>query len=239
MPEESDRLCQGGSADRLDPHVWVGTDQLMSSALRIGGRTMEPAVLVQSLFGGMWPNTPHEVFTEDIPPAVSMEDITIDVMGSYDPDVRAIKIYTRLIATFCDRHGLSRQHVEIIVRVHEYAHALVHLGILDNTSLEDEGLFLSLRRKLFGTVGHLTHELLAQSITWLVLERRQDVRNVFEAILPNQPVAYDLSPKLRSNLSTTVVRAFVSLLHSQYFSEAEMDDANGIRAALEQSSVCP
>ena len=158
---------------------------------------MEPAVLVQKAFGGMWPSTPHETFTEVIPPSVAVtDDITIDMMGCYLPEARQVVVFTKIIERFCRQHKFDREHVEFAVRVHEYGHALVHLGVLNDMTLEDETTFLSNRLSVFKSIGTPTHELLAQAITWLVLKDKPAVRKTFEDVLLHQPSEYDLPPAL-------------------------------------------
>lgn len=223
--------CPG---DRLDAMVWAASDVLLTAAgLRIGGRTVKPALLVQQIFGGMWPSTPREVFSEEIPPRDTSESITIDTMGAYCPDAREIKIYTQLIETFSASHELVRDDVEFIVRVHEYSHAFVHIGVVDCAHFEDEGLFLSSRRNVYGSIVGATHELLAQAVTWIALGENTDLRETLEAMLPSQPAEYNLTPELKANLCPGVLRCFLSLMHSCFFTEAELGNTSGIRRAFE------
>jgi hypothetical protein len=91
-------------------------------------------VLSQAAFQETFrPTSPTEVYSEDQPsfiPRSAEEDdwIPIDVLlGCYRPKTRTIIIFQRAFA----KHPLRCNvfDLETIVRLHEYAHALVHLGI--------------------------------------------------------------------------------------------------------------
>ena len=117
------------------------------------------------------------------------------------------------------------------------------MGVLDNTELSDKSRFLAERGELFRLINSGTHELLAQSITWLLLDERLTIRKTFEDALRHQPSEYDLSPQLRENLSKETMRPFLSLLHlgrppgskeEPKVSAADLKNTAGIRSAFEQ-----
>jgi hypothetical protein len=95
----------------------------------------EPTLLIQRiasnpiLCGG-----PIEYFSKDMPvwlPKTPEEDRLrpIDVLyGCYDPKTRSICIFVNRIRQDARTFGAETDELLEIIRIHEYAHAVVHLG---------------------------------------------------------------------------------------------------------------
>jgi hypothetical protein len=188
------------------------------------GRTMEPAVLIQTPFGGIWPQTPREIFTRERPPSFdpANDEMTLDVMGMYCRESREIKIFIELIDQFRRRHSLQGHDVEYIVRLHEYAHAMTHLGVASTCDLDDVDAFVAGRSAILACADTDTHEILAQTIAWTALialkddQRRASLQELFLSVMTHQPARYQLSAKLRENVSVERVRDLLADLHDGY-----------------------
>jgi hypothetical protein len=109
-------------------------------------RVEHPAILVQAAMQEVFrPHSPLEIFSDEQPsfkPQRQEEEglIPIDeVLGRYDHKSRSIHIFVKNVTHFasaalkCDVRSL-----EYIVRIHEYAHALLHTGL----SWTDEPLLM-------------------------------------------------------------------------------------------------
>ena len=179
-------------------------DQLAKTYIitqRLGGRNMRrgiqpgkvlfaehPAVLVQAAFLETFrPTSPTEVYSDKMPnfiPSSREEEgwIPIDVLlGSYKPKTRTIVIYRKPIARFAShplKCGVS--DLEFIVRLHEYAHALVHVGVLWPEEPDvlrkylqgqetDWRAFVRDRSKAFRVLDTQTGEFLAQTLCWMAM----------------------------------------------------------------------
>lgn len=68
-----------------------------------------------------WPLIPSELM--DFPE-------TIDLLGLYQPSERTIIIFEKPIQAAAKRHNWDHAGLREVVRIHEYAHALHHLGCL-------------------------------------------------------------------------------------------------------------
>lgn len=118
---------------------------------------------------------PKEVSTEDDPPiklGESAEIIPIDeFLGLYSPDKQEIIIFQKGIKEASDKLKINPKHLEFIVRVHEWAHAIFHLGVSENDRykiLRDDSywdVILDTSTKLFKKIEHNLHEYLAQILT--------------------------------------------------------------------------
>lgn len=181
-----------------------------------------PAVMIQTVSHQTFrPTSPTEVYSDERPIFVpqTREEETwrpIDILyGLYEPHSRTIKIFIKNIEH--DAYYLFRCYssdFEFIVRLHEYAHAMVHLGI----SWKEEGElirkyppgqetdwapFLAERTKTYSKLPEEVHEWVAQYFVWTLLgmlgpeHQRTALQDVFVRIMDRQPPHYKLSDKVR------------------------------------------
>jgi hypothetical protein len=139
---------------------------------------------------------------------------TIDgLLGLYERQPRQITIFTKGIAYAAGKLDCTADALEYIVRNHEWAHAVFHLGVdgETNTLLTKASLDGNARVKSdtlsaltagFLAVDSFVHEQIAQALTWLVLRKLHedasldDARRVcaslgktFETLTRRQPFA--------------------------------------------------
>jgi hypothetical protein len=115
------------------------------------------------------------ISTEDDPPlelSEGAEIIPIDEsLGLYSPDSQEIIIFQKGIQRASDILRVNPEHINIVVRLHEWAHAILHLGVAEDDRLkivEDDShwnIVLNASTKLFKEMEHGLHELLAQTLT--------------------------------------------------------------------------
>jgi hypothetical protein len=177
----------------------------------------EPATLVQRitknviLCGG-----PSEHYSNKMPavphdPDVDFDLLPIDILyGCYNPDKRAITLYVKRIEQHAPRFGAKFEDLLPIVHIHEYAHAIVHLGVaasriasLSRDLMVDQETnwteFITTRDAWFKRTTTEVHEFLAQSITYGILttieptSRSQTLIKVFEELEKHQPIHYRIS----------------------------------------------
>jgi len=118
---------------------------------------------------------PKEVSVEDDPPVKlgkRAEIIPIDsFLGLYSPDRQKIIIFQKGIREASNILKVNPKHLEIIVRIHEWAHAIFHLGVTEADRLRvlnDDSYWndiLDASTKLFKEIESDLHELLAQILT--------------------------------------------------------------------------
>jgi hypothetical protein len=134
---------------------------------------------------------PAEIESDDAPPKRidnKREWWPIDeVLGKYDPIARSITLYRIGIEAVGSRLDRPTEHIRKIVRLHEFAHALFHIGLTEKERLEglrnptvpipnlDEktGVFLSVETPV--------HENLVQLATFHALRRMAETANHVEA----------------------------------------------------------
>jgi hypothetical protein len=179
-----------------------------------------PAVLIQAAFQETFrPASPIEVYSEDQPviPRSAAEEgwIPIDVLlGCYRPRNRTILIFRRNIERFANNPlHCDVSDLEAIVRLHEYAHALVHLGVFWPEESEvirdylrgketDWNAFLRNRSKAFRSLDSAAHEFLAQTLSWVAIGvlqpiyKRNILQELFVTLMGRQPPEYRLSPDI-------------------------------------------
>jgi hypothetical protein len=188
-----------------------------------GHACADPPLLVQEANLEVFrPSSPAEVYSTDQPafsPRSPEEEnwIPIDVLlGRYEAGRRTIKIFYRNVWKYASSHLRCRPaDLEYVVRVHEYCHALVHLGAswLEQAPLLEPPLgavhtdwksFLRARAKAFRSLPRDTHELLAQVLCWVAIGTLQphawanDLQEVFLALMSRQPPEYRLAPEILS-----------------------------------------
>lgn len=187
----------------------------------------EPTLLVQRisqniiLCGGA-----TEYFSQEMPvwhPTKSDEDDLrpIDILyGQYDPNARSIVIFRDQIAQHANSFGAEPHELEEIVRIHELAHAVIHLGsrvddVHDHLSrfgqfkITDWPTFVHTRTSWFSTFSTELHEFLAQALTYTALcklsspQRSERLRKVFDSLESKQSRHYRLTPQVKSCATDT------------------------------------
>jgi hypothetical protein len=177
-----------------------------------------PAIITQAAFEETFrPASPIEVYSDDRPvfvPRSRAEDswIPIDVMlGCYDHQYRIIKIFHKNVQNFASaKFNCAPLDLEFIVRLHEYAHALIHLGVFwkDEVALirdypgrqeTDWNPFLRRRSEAFRSLTDDVHEFLAQLVSWITVgmleprSYRDQLQELFIALMDRQPSHYVLA----------------------------------------------
>jgi hypothetical protein len=157
--------------------------------------------------------------TDEDPPDWGKRDEgwTIDgLLGLYDADRREITILTKGIAHAAAQLSTTPERLTYVVRLHEWGHAVFHLGVdqaksadLAQASLaNDPSVERLTARKLTDTyrsVDHHVHEQIAQALCWLALEdlgKKATIAeaktacgrlsDTFETLMRRQPPAYRL-----------------------------------------------
>lgn len=138
-----------------------------------------PHHLVQEQFRGIYVfgmhHCPGETVSDDDPPVRLRDDaecIPIDgFLGRYTPHDQRITLYNKGIARASEILKVDPHDLKHIVRIHEYAHAIVHLGLTDEENLailKDENLWpphLESSTAAFEHIETAVHEKIAQLIT--------------------------------------------------------------------------
>ncbi len=181
----------------------------------------EPTLLVQRIAGNpVLCGGPIEHFSNNMPVWFSKtpeEDSLrpIDVLyGQYDPTARSIEVFVNRIRQ--DARSFAAEPAELleIVRIHEWAHAVVHLGSRADNVQDHLSTFGGANKTAWSPfvdkrtlwfVGFPTelHEFLAQALTFAALSqlstprRSERLREVFDALEAKQPAHYKLSPSVK------------------------------------------
>lgn len=141
------------------------------------------------------------------PKDVAHDLYPIDVLyGCYDPTARQIQIFTKAIERDKALYNSTFDDLLNIVRLHEYAHAFVHLGIregrfndvlfLQNSNgLTNWTKFLEQRLDVFNRIDNASHEFLAQALTVACIfscdePHRGRLETVFHNLEQRQPSHY-------------------------------------------------
>lgn len=175
--------------------------------------SLRPVELIQGICGSFGPPFPAEVHTlEDPPPrgrpsgAHGGEELDVlpngnrelieidDLPGLYTPEQCLITIYTRRIREAAERLDIDDPtRLEEVVRLHEAAHAFVHIGtpwIPDNRDS-----FLQARTANWHTIEPDAHEVLAQLITWVTIQvcsQDDELASAFLTLIRGAPEPYQL-----------------------------------------------
>jgi hypothetical protein len=158
---------------------------------------------------------PFEVFSNQRPTYVSSKSedhlAPIDVLyGIYKPKDLEITIFVENIKADAHRFRLGYADFLSVVRLHEYAHAIIHLGI-DCGEVTQNGIgnrtywdsFRKMRDETFAALDRPSHEFLAQAITLACLASDssetafQGTIGAFDEIEDRQPRIYRLSKNLK------------------------------------------
>lgn len=193
-----------------------------------------PVTLLQHQFGAMWPQSVREVFTTEDPPddfrkVLDTGEIDTDrYLGIYLPSLREVRIFVRAIDHFAGVLRVDRSTLEAVVRLHEYAHAIVHLGANTVPSCAEQ--FLCTRSRFRDAVEDDTHELLAQLIAWSILDDAE--RHVFLTLMQRQSQKYRLTDAERQSTPDDV-RFILALMRRTLLQDAE-GARLGVRSNLKE-----
>lgn len=215
-----------------------------------------PAVLIQAALQETFrPTSPVEVYSDhrpDFAPQTAEQEewIPIDILlGCYEPSSREIKIFIRNIIHFADTvFKRNPSDVEFIVRLHEYAHAILHLGVFWEEEDElirqyppdketDWQAFLEGRTAAFYNVPEEVNEWVAQLLVWITLdavgpeERREELQEVFLTIMEKQPPHYKLCDEVLKRAAQGDCTVLLSWLRNPAGAGLLPSDADALTAA--------
>jgi hypothetical protein len=208
----------------------------------------EPALAVQRiarnpiLCGG-----PVEHFSQHmpfwVPEPEDEEQFPIDVLyGRYDPITRSIEVFVNQIRQDAHLFQATEKDLIEIVRIHEHAHAVIHLGSrvdevhkhlseFGGGKKTDWSKFLEQRTSWFTTFPPELSEFLAQALTYATLLRlsasakSERLQTIFAALELKQPPHYKLSGLVKQGVAAAdwslvldVARGDVDALREQDFS---------------------
>ncbi|HXW56447.1 MAG TPA: DUF4160 domain-containing protein, partial [Candidatus Cybelea sp.] len=160
-----------------------------------------------------------ELFSQQMPayPGPPIEEglAPIDVLyGHYIPEHMRIEIFVNRIRADAPRFKSQFLDLLAVVRIHEYAHAIVHAGVntvdvakqlakLGVEGTTDWESFRTDRDRAFSALDDESSELLAQAITWGCISQEpaspqsQPLIQTFLALEERQPPRYQLPPKVK------------------------------------------
>ena len=208
--------------DNADKHeAWADTirvvDILVNSAKRT--HTYDPSVAILATTGHAFPiEAPRERFSDEklsLPAEIARKDLLpIDLLyGRYLPESRTVEIFLSQIESHAPSFGATFGQLLRIIRLHEYAHATLHLGvsvhavttILNQFSESQETVtdFLVRRTNAFCAIDDAAHEFLAQAITYGCIMQEKDggaaeLLNIFEALEEKQPNHYQVPAEVKA-----------------------------------------
>lgn len=242
-------------------HEWavatINAKRMLQPSLWVRGRPPQPSVLIQSVIGQVFrPVSPMEDYSEEQPRFFpqSPEDealIPIDeLLGRYVPAEVTIRIFIKNIERYANKPlGCDPSDLEFLVRIHEYAHAIVHLGVSaqrDSALLNDRhhgecktdwGAFLAQRNHAYAALNSACHEMLAQALSWSILntissdEASRRLLQLFPSLMARQPKEYRL-PESFLNVATEINWPFV-LDCLQHREGPDLPDSGSPRDAIE------
>lgn len=198
--------------------------RLMSGGRNTGTKSLEPAALLGQACGfSMTSFGPQEFFSPKQPAVVSSggqsnqsDELPIDVLfGTYQPATRRIELFHKNIQHYAPAFTAEFPQLLKIVRLHEYAHALVHLGTEVESVPSDLGLvdadgntdwpaFEVARTNQFEAIDTETHEFLAQALTYAALTKLAStgqsygLLEVFDRLEAKQPAHYVLPADIKA-----------------------------------------
>lgn len=134
---------------------------------------------------------PSEIESQEDPPirlGDRIDVIPIDrVLGLYDPATQQITIFRKGILLVADILKVPERDLTLVVRLHEWAHALLHIGLLEADRLRvtlDDSLWpacLIEATAVFEGLDSDLHERLAQLLTFHGLRSMQATATATEA----------------------------------------------------------
>jgi hypothetical protein len=171
-------------------------------------------VAIQTTLGEVFhPASPRVVLSDKAPaiPRSDRDEVPIDdVLASYFPKRRLVEIYWRNISLLSARLGCPECQLTDIVTLHEFAHALVHLGAAPcspHAFPNQARKLLAQRTRWFSRLESSTNEFLAQVLAWLAIHgaargsRMGALQEPFLALMPKQPAEYRLTKETTELLS--------------------------------------
>jgi len=195
-------------------------DKFLNSPM---SQSVFPSAILQSvcksniLCGG-----PVEVFSEKIDQQFMQDleegNISTDALGTYSPTERLITIYLKKIEAVSNKYQIDEKSLQMVVRIHEFCHALVHLGVRpaeandklngidQKTGETDWETFIHDRTTIFHQLSDKKHEQVAQAMTYASIScskllsplECKDYLRAFEDFEPHQPSIYQLSDTVKS-----------------------------------------
>lgn len=189
---------------------------------------IRPDLLVKETAGfDAYVEDPKIEMTNEQPPVVLNDDdevITIDdYLGVYLPEEKRVKVFSKNIETASKILECTALSLEYVVRYHEHAHAVIHLGTdrknrikaLNNAEHKEQQL-KELTEKYYRIEPNL-HEQLAQLLTYhtlqsIKLKQKNDERkgvaqsliNTFERLSKRQPPQYRISSFINTPLQRII-----------------------------------
>jgi hypothetical protein len=162
---------------------------------------------------------PKEMFSDDEPPKRLREDAEIipidEYLGLYEPDKMQITIFKKGIEEAVEILKCKSSDLTYIVRLHEWSHGLVHVGLSkddmakvsrDNNYLNEQ---FRIMNHVFRSIDDRLHEHLAQLLTYQSLntlhkearneESREVIRRIsdtFKDLRRRQPPEYQVEDYL-------------------------------------------
>lgn len=234
----------------MKPKDWPGAVRLSERLLHSGDvlpRWDEPARLVQNLTGTVFLyGGPNEFASDELLSRVrpsGPDYLSIDELyGSYDPRTRTIEIYRNRILQDHKVFGCSPEELTHLVRLHEYAHAAVHIGVrcravnkvlseVGPTKRTDWKTILRQRTKSFRRIPQDAHELLAQAITWAAVANDTSLVAAFCALEVRQPREYHLSDEIKASCPSA---KWPLILEAARGEVGPLPRKSNFRSALEQ-----
>jgi hypothetical protein len=184
---------------------------------------------------------PCEIHSDEDPPGwAKRNDVwTIEeLLGLYSSKEKKITIFNKGIEHIAAQLHVKPFYVEHVVRIHEWGHAAFHLGLDRTESMQlvdaslngDESAALTTSNKLasiYSSVDPHVHEQIAQSITWLALEKLEADASVdgakkacallletFKRLTSRQPPQYRLDQfrNFKPNQLQSRLRSFIELI---------------------------
>jgi Domain of unknown function (DUF4160) len=204
------------------------TKRLLLSPQTPGTELLEPAALLWQVCGfSISSFGAQEYFSPKQPSVVEgagksyqSDELPIDVLfGTYRPTERRIELFHKNIARHAPAFEAEFSQLLKIVRLHEYAHALVHLGTEVQDVPPDLGLvdadgdtdwlaFEVARTKQFEAIDSETSEFLAQALTYAALTKLPQVGpsygllDVFDRLEARQPSHYVVPADIKAVIAT-------------------------------------
>ncbi len=162
-----------------------------------------PFQIVQQVVNYEWAfptsHCPSEIKSNEEPPirlGKRVDAIEIDgVLGLYTPATQQIIIFRKGIVRVADILEVREHDLTFVVQLHEWAHALVHVGLSEDERLRllgDESLWpncLNDATTLFEELDPELHERLAQILTFHGLESMQAAATLPEALTALERIA--------------------------------------------------
>lgn len=145
----------------------------------------------------------------DLPKTI--EILPVDLLGKYEPHLLRITIYNHRIEQVARVLAISPSHLSMVVRLHEWSHALVHVGqsqdlppgaFVDNKPALSAAMAAA--NRLWRRIDDELHEVIAQLLTWHCAQRIADnvrdeyprqaalMTEAFDALSSIQPRPYRL-----------------------------------------------